>query len=100
MLKKADLWEVFLDEGILSTLNLWLTPLPDGSLPNLLLRTALFEILDRLPITSDALEDTQLAKTIVRSTPVFYFLRFLSSSSSPFAYVGGCGFVASIPLFD
>ncbi|KAJ0427837.1 putative transcription regulator IWS1 family [Helianthus annuus] len=42
--------EVFLDHGVLTLLKNWLEPLPDGSLPNRNIRTAILEILTEFPI--------------------------------------------------
>ena len=42
---RADLHGAFLDCGILSTMTEWLAPLPDKSLPNLLIRQAFLKIL-------------------------------------------------------
>lgn len=36
----------FLDHGVLNLLKSWLEPLPDGSLPNINIRTAILKILN------------------------------------------------------
>ena len=36
----------FLDHGVLTLLKNWLEPLPDGSLPNINIRTAILKILN------------------------------------------------------
>lgn len=50
VLSKRQLQQEFLDRGILSVLKNWLEPLPDGSLPNMTIRSALLKILTDLPI--------------------------------------------------
>nr|XP_029146890.1 protein IWS1 homolog 1-like [Arachis hypogaea] len=40
----------FLDHGVLTLLKNWLEPLPDGSLPNINIRTAILTILNVFPI--------------------------------------------------
>lgn len=44
-LKKIRLREAFLDLGILNVLTVWLTKLPNGSLPHLEIREKLLKIL-------------------------------------------------------
>ncbi|KAH7298173.1 hypothetical protein KP509_25G030500 [Ceratopteris richardii] len=50
VLSKRQLQQEFLDRGVLSVLKNWLEPLPDGSLPNMTIRSALLKILTQLPI--------------------------------------------------
>jgi len=56
------------DYGLLNTLNLWLTPSPiDGSLPNVRIRTVLYQLLDTLPITETHLTNSNgLGKRIMK----------------------------------
>ena len=43
-------WQLpLLDAGVLRALREWLHPSRDGSLPNMKLRSRLYEVLDRLP---------------------------------------------------
>ncbi|MFS8030366.1 putative transcription regulator IWS1 family [Helianthus anomalus] len=49
-LSKKQLQLEFLDHGVLTLLKNWLEPLPDGSLPNRNIRTAILEILTEFPI--------------------------------------------------
>uniref|UniRef100_A0A251RM21 Putative transcription factor IIS n=1 Tax=Helianthus annuus TaxID=4232 RepID=A0A251RM21_HELAN len=49
-LSKKQLQLEFLDHGVLTLLKNWLEPLPDGSLPNRNIRTAVLEILTEFPI--------------------------------------------------
>ncbi|KAJ7120660.1 hypothetical protein O6H91_Y564600 [Diphasiastrum complanatum] len=50
VLEKRQLQQEFLDRGILSVLKNWLEPLPDGSLPNINIRSAILKLLTELPI--------------------------------------------------
>ena len=50
VLQKHHLQEKFLDQGGLSSLVNWLLPLPDGSLPNINVRTTLLTLLAHFPI--------------------------------------------------
>ncbi|ESQ55480.1 hypothetical protein EUTSA_v10027557mg [Eutrema salsugineum] len=49
-LSKKPLQAEFLDHGVLNLLKNWLEPLPDGSLPNINIRTAVLKILNDLRI--------------------------------------------------
>nr|DAD26445.1 TPA_asm: hypothetical protein HUJ06_027913 [Nelumbo nucifera] len=50
VLSKRQLQQEFLDHGVLTLLKNWLEPLPDGSLPNINIRTAILKILTDFPI--------------------------------------------------
>ncbi|GFZ08708.1 transcription elongation factor (TFIIS) family protein [Actinidia rufa] len=50
VLSKKQLQQEFLDHGVLTLLKNWLEPLPDGSLPNINIRSAILKILTDLPI--------------------------------------------------
>jgi transcription factor SPN1 len=50
VLSKKQLQLEFLDHGVLTLLKNWLEPLPDGSLPNINIRTAILKILNDFPI--------------------------------------------------
>ncbi|KAJ7943886.1 transcription factor IWS1 [Quillaja saponaria] len=50
VLSKKQLQQEFLDHGVLTLLKNWLEPLPDGSLPNINIRTAILTILNEFPI--------------------------------------------------
>ena len=45
----------FLDRGVLSVLKIWLEPLPDGSLPNMTIRSALLKLLTEVIVVSRVL---------------------------------------------
>jgi hypothetical protein len=42
---RRQLQQEFLDRGVLSSLKNWLEPLPDGSLPNINIRTGILKLL-------------------------------------------------------
>ncbi|KAI3875564.1 hypothetical protein MKW92_037170 [Papaver armeniacum] len=69
VLSKKQLQFEFLDRGVLTLLKNWLEPLPDGSLPNINVRTGVLEILTELRIDledygrREQLENSGLAKT-------------------------------------
>ncbi|PIA30852.1 hypothetical protein AQUCO_05400149v1 [Aquilegia coerulea] len=50
VLLKKHLQDEFLDHGVLGLLKSWLEPLPDGSLPNISVRTTILQILTDYPI--------------------------------------------------
>ncbi|XP_043695773.1 protein IWS1 homolog 1 [Telopea speciosissima] len=50
VLSKKQLQQEFLDHGVLTLLKNWLEPLPDGSLPNINIRSAILKILTDFPI--------------------------------------------------
>ncbi|KAK4400980.1 protein IWS11 [Sesamum angolense] len=50
VLSKMQLHQEFLDHGGLTLLKNWLEPLPDGSLPDINIRTAVLKILNDFPI--------------------------------------------------
>ncbi|KAI3835959.1 hypothetical protein MKX03_012301 [Papaver bracteatum] len=50
VLSKKQFQLEFLDRGVLTLLKNWLEPLPDGSLPNINIRTAILKILTDFPI--------------------------------------------------
>ena len=50
VLSKKNLQQEFLDHGILTLLKNWLEPLPDGSMPNMNIRSAVLKLLSDFPI--------------------------------------------------
>ncbi|CAL9765171.1 unnamed protein product [Musa acuminata subsp. burmannicoides] len=50
VLSRKTLQQDFLDHGVLSLLKNWLEPLPDGSFPNMNVRTAILKVLSDFPI--------------------------------------------------
>ncbi|KAG1365789.1 putative protein IWS1 [Cocos nucifera] len=78
VLSKKKLQQEFLDHGVLTLLKNWLEPLPDGSLPNMNIRTAILKLLtDVIMFLSKSDEETtsnrKLAKELVDkwSRPIF-----------------------------
>ncbi|KAK8452366.1 hypothetical protein SEVIR_5G099500v4 [Setaria viridis] len=50
VLSKKNLQQEFLDHGVLTLLKNWLEPLPDGSMPNMNIRSAVLKLLADFPI--------------------------------------------------
>ncbi|KAF8662906.1 hypothetical protein HU200_055488 [Digitaria exilis] len=50
VLSKKKLQQEFLDHGVLTLLKNWLEPLPDGSMPNMNIRSAVLKLLTDFPI--------------------------------------------------
>nr|DAD28218.1 TPA_asm: hypothetical protein HUJ06_029686 [Nelumbo nucifera] len=73
VLSKKQLQQEFLDHGVLTLLKNWLEPLPDGSLPNINIRTAILKILTDFPIDLDQYDRReQLKKSgLGKSRPIF-----------------------------
>ncbi|KAK8955980.1 hypothetical protein KSP40_PGU007956 [Platanthera guangdongensis] len=71
VLSKKKLQPEFLDHGVLTLLKNWLEPLPDGSLPNMNIRTAILKLLSDFPIDleqydrRDQLKRSGLGKVIM-----------------------------------
>lgn len=64
-LDRSELQEVFLDHHILDGFQSWLEPLPDGSLPSYDIRLTLFQLLLKLPITTDHLRECRIGPLVV-----------------------------------
>ncbi|KAK9127085.1 hypothetical protein Syun_015882 [Stephania yunnanensis] len=63
VLSKRQLQQEFLDHGVLTLLKNWLEPLPDGSLPNTNIRTAILKILTTyFPIDLDQFDRREQLK--------------------------------------
>ncbi|CAF1283347.1 unnamed protein product [Rotaria sordida] len=63
---RADLTEIFLDNGILTVFKDWLSPLPDKSLPNIKIRESLIKILQQFGvINADPLRDSGIGKALM-----------------------------------
>mmetsp|Transcript_16222 Transcript_16222/g.50966 ORF Transcript_16222/g.50966 Transcript_16222/m.50966 type:complete len:465 (+) Transcript_16222:81-1475(+) len=74
MLSKVHFQMDFLDQGVLGVLKAWLEPLPDGSLPNLNVRTAVLEVLQQLPVEMELEERReQLKKSGLGKVVMFLF---------------------------
>ncbi|KAH8936018.1 hypothetical protein BDL97_17G061700 [Sphagnum fallax] len=67
VLEKRQLQQEFLDRGVLSSLKNWLEPLPDGSLPNINIRTGILKLLtDVVMFLSRLPEETPINKKLAR----------------------------------
>ncbi|KAL8595373.1 hypothetical protein ACOMHN_024072 [Nucella lapillus] len=65
-LKKSDLHLNFLESDILSALTDWLAPLPDKSIPHLMIREFLLHTLSQFPvISSDSLKRSGIGKAVM-----------------------------------
>lgn len=65
-LRKADLQEAFLDQGILNAMTEWLAPLPDKSLPHLQIRENFLKVLQEFPIINqDSLKGSGIGKAVM-----------------------------------
>ncbi|XP_077215002.1 protein IWS1 homolog 1-like [Tasmannia lanceolata] len=62
VLSKRQLQQEFLDHGVLTLLKNWLEPLPDGSLPNINIRSAILKILTEFPIDLDQFDRREQLK--------------------------------------
>ncbi|CAK9213485.1 unnamed protein product [Sphagnum troendelagicum] len=62
VLEKRQLQQEFLDRGVLSSLKNWLEPLPDGSLPNINIRTGILKLMTDLPIDVEVYERREQLK--------------------------------------
>eukprot|EP00854_Cymbomonas_tetramitiformis_P019388 gene19388-23180_t len=56
VLEKTHLHNELLNSGVLDILKEWLSPLPDGSLPNLRVRSALLRLIGILPIAVEKID--------------------------------------------
>eukprot|EP00474_Spongospora_subterranea_P009428 CRZ09886.1 hypothetical protein [Spongospora subterranea] len=65
--RKARMHELLLDSGLLRRFRDWLQPFPDGSLPNLTLRSRIYLLLDALPIDNDYLAESEGLGKVVMS---------------------------------
>ncbi|KAK2076724.1 hypothetical protein QBZ16_005484 [Prototheca wickerhamii] len=72
MLATKRLHNELLDGGLLGVLKAWIDPMPDGTLPNSTIRSAILKLLDELPIDC-ALEDrkAQLKRSGLGRTIMF-----------------------------
>lgn len=74
ILARTFMHRQFLDAGLMGAIRDWLYPLPDGSLPNIRLRTSLLRILDTLPIdTHHEHRKEQLKRSKLGEMVMFYY---------------------------
>ena len=70
-LKQIELQELFLKNGLLSIICMWMNLMPDGNLPNINLRSSLIRLIAALPIETDdfdrkdELKKSDLAKILL-----------------------------------
>ncbi|CAA6654994.1 unnamed protein product [Spirodela intermedia] len=71
VLSKKNLQQEFLDHGVLTVLKNWLEPLPDGSLPNMNIRSAILKILTDFPIDLEQYDRREQLKRAAWGRGVF-----------------------------
>ncbi|KAI3637097.1 hypothetical protein MIR68_004803 [Amoeboaphelidium protococcarum] len=64
LLSKTFLYEQILDHEMLECLRIWLEPLPDGSLPNYKIKESIFDILVKLPVSTDQVRDSRIGRIV------------------------------------
>lgn len=65
-LKKQDLKEAFVDNGVIAAIADWLSLLPDRSLPHITIRTELLKILHELPpVSAGTLKQSGIGKSVM-----------------------------------
>lgn len=64
-LSRTYYFEKFLAAGGLSAIRRWLDRLPDGSLPNLNIREQLLAILQKLPVSTEHLQESGVGKVVM-----------------------------------
>ncbi|KAI3658850.1 hypothetical protein MP638_006565 [Amoeboaphelidium occidentale] len=64
-LNKSFLHEQLIENDILEAMKLWLEPLPDGSLPSLNIRQYFFEVMPKMPITTENLRNSRLGRVVM-----------------------------------
>lgn len=75
VLSKKKLQQEFLDHGVLTLLKNWLEPLPDGSLPNMNIRTAILKILTDFPIDLEQYDRKEQLKKSGLGKVIMFFSR-------------------------
>ncbi|KAK9834014.1 hypothetical protein WJX81_002979 [Elliptochloris bilobata] len=74
MLSRRDLHNTFLDGGLLGVLKAWLEPMPDGSLPNERVRSAVLRVLQQLPVdVADEGRKDQLKRSGIGKVVLFLY---------------------------
>ncbi|KAJ1917860.1 Transcription factor iws1 [Mycoemilia scoparia] len=64
-LNKPDLYEVYLDNSILTAFRMWLEPFDDGSLPSIDIQSTLLELMLKMPIGTDHLRSSGVGKIVL-----------------------------------
>ncbi|PHT58305.1 hypothetical protein CQW23_00668 [Capsicum baccatum] len=80
VLSKKQFQQEFLEHGVLTLLKIWLEPLPDGSLPNTNIRSAILKILTDYPIDLELIDRRELLKKSGLGKASLIVIMFLSKS--------------------
>ncbi len=64
-LQKTSLYNSILENNLLESIKLWLEPLPDSSLPSFNIQRELFSVLAKLPIQTQQLRESGLARVVL-----------------------------------
>lgn len=63
---RKNLHEIFIENRVLHSLNKWLKPLPDGSLPNIRVRETVLEVLnDFRDVPTEDLKESGMGRSIM-----------------------------------
>ncbi|KAK9810543.1 hypothetical protein WJX72_012470 [[Myrmecia] bisecta] len=74
VLSQRALYQECMDGGVLGVLKAWIEPMPDGSLPNIKVRSAVLRLLQQLPVDiSDEGRKEQLKKSGLGKVVMFLF---------------------------
>ena len=74
ILSNQGMHNEFLDGGLLGVFKAWIEPMPDGSLPNITVRSAVLKLLQQLPIDiADEGRKEQLKKSGLGKVVMFLF---------------------------
>ena len=88
MLSNQNIHNEFLDGGLLGVFKAWIEPMPDGSLPNITVRTAVLKLLSQLPIDiSFEGRKEQLKKSGLGRVVMFLFKLPDETAANRFAWI-------------
>ena len=65
LLEKSYMHDQLLENEMLTSIRIWLEPLPDGSLPAISIRKPLLSILSKLPIDSDLVRESRIGRVVM-----------------------------------
>ncbi|KAJ3005555.1 Transcription factor iws1, partial [Thoreauomyces humboldtii] len=63
-LQREQLLDQFLDNHILEGIRAWLEPLPDASLPSLDIQITMFDVLKKMQLNKDHLQDSKIGRIV------------------------------------
>ncbi|KXS13878.1 hypothetical protein M427DRAFT_156317 [Gonapodya prolifera JEL478] len=63
-LSKHYLQDAFFDNGVLHAMREWLEPAKDGSLPPLLVQSAMLDVLEQLSLTKEMIRDSRIGRIV------------------------------------